>query len=1809
MKLSVRFLLVFISFLCLSWRGYGQGFNSTMYGATLAYLTQVGHNVVCESDPLSGKKVYVWMQHDAGGWTRDIYCAIYDKDMNPITGSFLVNNVSTSDNYDQGDHALKIVSYDGSFVVTWGGETSGNYDIYAKKISLNITAADALTIKSQADLKVNSTLLNGSQSFSSVTYNEKSGEVIVGFQSPDAGGTDQMYYQRLSYTGSTLTRLGTEQKINTIAIPQAIKLAYNSVTGDVIAVYHSWASGGEVMRRVISYDEVLDTYSLGTEINMASYTAGDQLDPSIVVNQTTGNYAVCWHSYNQGETGVGLYGKVYSSTHGVVKSDFNLTTYVSGDQMYPRPVWDERTNSLMVFYLSVITNPGNCILYGAVFDGNASTSYTRVNVGNGSPSATDANIVSGVYNNKFWASIDSWHNVMLGYETYPSANNSTCKGTYFSYSHPDFAKGNFTTESGVNWVGTRTFNAYKEQVGESRSYYDKMGKLLQSQSYNAESKKNVMGQMPFYDFLDRPSLQTLPAVTNTNETFSSTNVFALGTNGTVQSFSNPQLWDSPSTINNPSPVVTTPASNLSSYYVSANTIEPFTAQTSYPYSRTIYSDNAPGGVTKQTLPGDAFRPGMGKESKSITLPVINELDHYARVRRITFMNNDPYVSTMTIENASKTIVTDQNGMTSISFADKAGKTIATAKEGGSTAIACTVSVAPNLYATNIVLSDNFVSASNLQIFGNSDIQVFNQSNGNQIYPLTAGLYGSIDGFLYQYNTLVVGVTNIQIRSKEYFYSRMLLSYVSAFGAQSWINIEADYYAGQSGIDLHLQDQHSLTFSGIPTGAKIAVINLETGVEVYNGLASGYNSTALAKGYYRILYTDLATYNASYSSVSFTMTYNQKYTEFAYFYYDVAGRMVAKSAPEGLKVLTEPSPGSPAPGYTDSFIYSSTGQLLSSTEIDAGTSNFVYRKDGNIRFSQNALQAVTGKFSFVTYDEYNRGVKSGEYDKTVSGATLVFQTQKQYDASPNASSIITIMDNLPIANNGGFGSDNYLSEFAFTTYSTYGFAPGANIFDANYNIVGFRTQRNTWNRVITSTNKINYYTSYSYDNEGRVEWIVQNIPGLGSKTIDYVYDANGLLLQTIYQKNVQTERFEHINKYDNIGRLKTALSRDMNGRVKQHEKYSYDLNGSLKRKEIAGNLQGIDYVYTTQGWLKGINHHEQNTTKDPGQDNKSGSTNAGFLPDVFGMSFDYYTGDYTNSTIAYTAPGSMTNYGLGSLNSSLNGNLYNGTIRSATWQTKGDLVAGNVTEYAYTYDAKYQLIGAAYGNRNITTNNFAPASFLYDLYAQYDLNGNLTQKTQQKGSGNPSDTYTYLYAKPAIPAQPKTTNKLYVVANAATGGVLNYDYNVIGQMTKQTNADGSIMNVTYNAAGLVTEVRDNTNALKVSYQYNERGQRVKKISAALNQTTYYVLDAVGHELGIYTQTGASIPVLTDIPVYGSGRSGVVYKNGTILTYTYEIKDNLSNLRATIARNRNVNNTINLLSWSDYLPYGEVNPLRNSPSSFGTRYGYQGEYSECDAETKWNSFDLRMYDANVGRWLSVDPKGQYASPYVGMGNNPISGVDPDGGKTYPIYNIDTGVLMGTSAGGLQGEAIVMDQNSFHQNMSDEDAKSMGTFLSNMEYGTEFYKKVLFHSMSLSSRPDWDGIVTDQEARAHWQGGSGEPLYINVAKINLAPLTTHAFEGNETLRYNFFTSPRSTVTTGRVFGTLSMRLRNANTGEVGFRRDDNGFFDVYDFNGDGRVMRDATTWTARRVVGEGVPYGFIPYGSNPTVPQGQWYNHNLW
>ena len=125
-------------------------------------------------------------------------------------------------------------------------------------------------------------------------------------------------------------------------------------------------------------------------------------------------------------------------------------------------------------------------------------------------------------------------------------------------------------------------------------------------------------------------------------------------------------------------------------------------------------------------------------------------------------------------------------------------------------------------------------------------------------------------------------------------------------------------------------------------------------------------------------------------------------------------------------------------------------------------------------------------------------------------------------------------------------------------------------------------------------------------------------------------------------------------------------------------------------------------------------------------------------------------------------------------------------------------------------------------------------------------------------------------------------------------------------------------------------------------------------------------------------------------------------------------------------------LNVLSTRNYYPYGSVAYEWKNPD-FDDRYrfGYQGQFAEEDTVTGWNHFDVREWDSKIARWTAIDPALQYWSPYMGMGNDPLNQVDPDGayskagawwrsafGLINPIYQSGT-TLDGKEIWGFNGK----------------------------------------------------------------------------------------------------------------------------------------------------------------------------------------------
>ena len=281
--------------------------------------------------------------------------------------------------------------------------------------------------------------------------------------------------------------------------------------------------------------------------------------------------------------------------------------------------------------------------------------------------------------------------------------------------------------------------------------------------------------------------------------------------------------------------------------------------------------------------------------------------------------------------------------------------------------------------------------------------------------------------------------------------------------------------------------------------------------------------------------------------------------------------------------------------------------------------------------------------------------------------------------------------------------------------------------------------------------------------------------------------------------------------------------------------------------------------------------------------------------------------------------------------------------------------------------------------------------------------------------------------------------------------------------------------------------------------------------------------------------------------------------------------------------------------------------------------------------------RLYDPVLGRMLSPDivvqdeQNSQAYNRYSYCFNNPLRFTDPSGyvvrgsrnyydwnsmvyydfgnhrnngsafntdlseGKFSPIYDVN-GYFLGTDDEGLQGEAIVMRREDFRQGMSHEDALAVATELDANNKDAEI--RLYSHFSQLRNRPDWDGVITDLEAREWWRNGNGHTLYVNQSAINLSPLSIKAFGENCSITHNFFFDRGSDKDIGRVYGTLTLHLINPNTGEVKLGNINTAYIDTYDFNLGGSLLRNMATWGAKNVVGDGTPFKIYGWGDNPKV-----------
>ncbi|SCX80785.1 RHS repeat-associated core domain-containing protein [Flavobacterium anhuiense] len=774
---------------------------------------------------------------------------------------------------------------------------------------------------------------------------------------------------------------------------------------------------------------------------------------------------------------------------------------------------------------------------------------------------------------------------------------------------------------------------------------------------------------------------------------------------------------------------------------------------------------------------------------------------------------------------------------------------------------------------------------------------------------------------------------------------------------------------QGYIDVHIPSGITSGISLIGGAGLYKIYDLKTGL-ITSGLTGGnaYRIEALTPPA-----SDPKTYIAggqpTYDSGALGITYNVNYYDYAVNVYNKTGQLIKVIQPNGYSsnttIVASPSHMTSA-NFATTYKYNGLNQLIEVSNPDEGISKFAYRNDGQIRYSQSALQ-TDSKVSYTDYDELGRPKESGVMTGN-SGIWSIASTNPDGDliAGTRSEQVFTIYD---------YPENNATSVALPTTPNNLtlaGVLANAGISSTNY------TQNNLSGNVAVTFTKpgsaITSITWYSYDLYGRAEWIVQYNEGIGAKTIHYEYDYKGNIKKVLFQKDKAAELFAHRYTYNvNDVLTKVETSTD-NTNFTTHADYSYYKTGELKRVNIAQGTQGLDYVYTLGGQLKSINHPSLESSKDPGGD----------ANDVFGLTLDYYNGDYLRTGRNITSSPSA-------------GSDYNGNIKAARWSNKGvpgdySGSSANQKGYLYNYNRNNWLTGATFGNTNSSTAAISTIAGLAEGGLTYDPNGNIQSLQRTNEAGTIVDKLTYNYTNSgknqlnSITENAAVTTDVNDIENQSPG---NYVYDVIGQLIQNVSEN---LYYFYNTQGLVTEVKKGANTL-VKFFYNERGQRVKKESynssnSSLQSTTFYQLDLSGNTVAVYNLPNGGSITQVELPIYGLDRLGIYKKANGIASY--EIKDHLGNVRAVIEKESGLPA---IKSFADYYPFGEQLPSRNALSNY--RYAFQGQ--ELDQETGMEAFQLRLWDGRIGRWLSTDPYGQYDSPYLGMGNNPIGLIDLDGGFT--------------------------------------------------------------------------------------------------------------------------------------------------------------------------------------------------------------------
>jgi len=280
---------------------------------------QLNPSITALSD---GGYIIVWQSSGQDGSGYGVYAQRYNASGVKVGAETLIND------FVNDDQILPVITAlnGGGYVIAWQSDTLDGYGrgIVAQRY-------DAAGAKVGSETVVN-TFTDYNQTSPAITALNDGGYIIAWTSIvQDSSGTG-VYAQRFNANGGMV---GSETLINTTTDGNQSNVAITALSnGGYVITWNSHNQDGGDDLGVFAqiYNSAGEPVTMETQIN--TFFNSEQSNPSITA-LSNGGFIITWQSYEQDESGSGIYAKRFNSSGVLVGSETIINTTTSGNQLSP----------------------------------------------------------------------------------------------------------------------------------------------------------------------------------------------------------------------------------------------------------------------------------------------------------------------------------------------------------------------------------------------------------------------------------------------------------------------------------------------------------------------------------------------------------------------------------------------------------------------------------------------------------------------------------------------------------------------------------------------------------------------------------------------------------------------------------------------------------------------------------------------------------------------------------------------------------------------------------------------------------------------------------------------------------------------------------------------------------------------------------------------------------------------------------------------------------------------------------------------------------------------------------------------------------------------------------------------------------------------------------------------------------------------------------------------------------------------------------------------------------------------------------